>query len=97
MLDVDENWSGRTSGIVKRTCMARKVLFVRRRKYSRKLYELNVFAERSVEAYRLRIACRLGGVVIIQGKGIAEIRQALHPMHQQIIGTTAQCNRYKKH
>ena len=43
-----------------RTCIVRKVSFVRRTKYSRKLYELNDCDVRSILWYKLKMACRLG-------------------------------------
>ena len=42
------------------TCIVRKVSFVRRTKYSRKLYELNDCDVRSMLWYKLKTACRLG-------------------------------------
>ena len=42
------------------TCIVRKVSFVRRTKYSRKLYELNDCDVRSMLWYKLKMACRLG-------------------------------------
>jgi hypothetical protein len=42
------------------TCIVRKVSFVRRTKYSRKLYELNDCDVRSMLWYMLKTACRLG-------------------------------------
>ena len=42
------------------TCIVRNVSFVRRTKYSRKLYELNDCDVRSMLWYKLKMACRLG-------------------------------------
>jgi hypothetical protein len=47
------------------TCIVRKVSFVRRTKYSRKLYELNDCDVRSMLWYKLKMACRLGALTDI--------------------------------
>lgn len=62
---------------MKRTCISRKVLFVRRTKYCRKLYELNARDVRSVDEYRFKRACFVGGVAIVLVVEI-EVKEWLH-------------------